>query len=514
VAGSPRVADALPTFRRCLAATFAAGFLGAAPPVLGADSPATASSATAFVDAQIAAHSGQSGAYVLESSQEALLARAWLADHAAAAIEVQYFIWSTDNIGILAAEALLRAAERGVKVRVLVDDFLLDAPDRWLLAMDEHPAVEIRVYNANSSANLPLAERLWNAASDFRAVNQRMHDKTFLVDGKLAITGGRNMAAEYYDYHYRYNFRDRDVLTAGPVVAEVRANFERFWSSALSTPVATLRGATPMDSASARSVRSELHAYAADPANFAPEVRSAIASSDTAFERLARETTWGRIEFLSDLPGKNDGRSGLGGGGRTTAALAELVDTATGHVVIQSPYLVLSDRALALFRRARDRGVRIRVNTNSLASTDNLQAFAGYRNQRDRLLAMGFEIFEYRPDARTPTETRRRDLVAALPAGAGRAPVFGLHAKSMVVDSKIAFIGTFNLDPRSENLNTEVGVVIHDEALARRLEGAIEEDMGPGNSWNAAADRPDDEVPLAKRARVLLWRTLPIRPLL
>jgi len=190
------------------------------------------------------------------------------------------------------------------------------------------------------------------------------------------------------------------------------------------------------------------------------------------------------------------------------------VDAATARVVIQSPYLVLSDQAIALFQRALDRGVHVRVNTNSLASTDNLQAFAGYRNQRDRLLAMGIEIFEYRPDARTPSEARRRELVGNLPAGAGAAPVFGLHAKSMVVDSRIAFIGTFNLDPRSENLNTEVGIVVRDEALARRVEDAIEEDMSPGNSWNARLDHPDDVVPWAKWARVLLWQALPIQPLL
>ena len=178
-----------------------------------------AAGATPLIDEQIAAHPGQSGAYVLETGEEALLARAWLADHAVKSIDVQYFIWSTDNIGILAAEALLRAAERGVQVRVIVDALLLDAPDRSLLALARHPKAEVRVYNPR---------RFWHALTDFRGLNQRMHDKTLVMDGKVVITGGRNMAAEYYDYNHEYNFRDRDVLLLGEVARDVGASFERF----------------------------------------------------------------------------------------------------------------------------------------------------------------------------------------------------------------------------------------------------------------------------------------------
>jgi len=480
--------------------------------------PALAPAPMAVVDNEIAAHPGQSGAYVLDTGEEALISRAWLAEHASRSIDVQYFIWSTDNIGLLAAEALLRAAGRGVKVRVIVDDFMIDAPDRWLLALARHPGIEIRIYNPKSSVGVSFSRRWWNAATDLRGVNQRMHDKTFIVDGAVAITGGRNVAAEYYDYHHEYNFRDRDVLLAGVVVGAMLESFERFWHSDLSVPVARLyegvAEASGEPDAQLRALWDQLHAYARADENFAPEVRAAIAGAASSFERLARDAAWGRVDFLCDLPGKNEGTSGLGGGGRSTQALAELVESARESIDIQSPYLVLSDEALALVGRAIARGVKIRVNTNSLASTDNLQAFAGYRNQRSRLLAMGLEIFEYRPDAKGPREARARALVAGLPAGAAPDPVFGLHAKTMVVDSKVAFIGTFNLDPRSENLNTEVGVVIHNEALSARVGREIEIDMSEGNSWNAATDDPDRFVPLGKRGNVMLWQLLPIRPLL
>ncbi len=468
------------------------------------------------VDAQLAAHPGQTGTFVLDRGEQSLLARAWLVDNARRSIEVQYFIWSTDNIGTLAAEALLRAAERGVRVRVIVDDLLIDAPDKTLLALAKHPRIDIRIYNPVHSVGTPVQKRVVNIATDFRGANQRMHDKTFIVDGELAITGGRNMADEYYDYDHEYNFRDRDVLVLGDVVRDMQASFERFWASDISVPVEELydglglmqKHVTVAD-AEVQAIYRELGRYAADPANFAPEVRAAIRDIPAGFATLAAQIVWGRVEFVSDLPGKNVARTGLGGGGLTTSALAALLDGARREVLIQSPYLVLSDQALELFARVRSRGVRVRISTNSLASTDNLQAFSGYRSQRRRLLEMGLEIHEYRPDPAIQEQVMQR--YAALRA---EAPVFALHAKTMVVDGEAVYIGTYNLDPRSENLNTEVGVIIHDAGQARAVAAAIITDMEPANSWNAATDDPDGHASFAKRSRVRFWQFMPIRPLL
>jgi len=473
--------------------------------------------AMAFVDGQIAAHAGQSGVYVLETGTEALLARAWLADHARQSIEVQYFIWSTDNIGILAAEALLRAADRGVRVRVIVDDLLIDAPDKSLLALAKHPSIDVRIYNPRHSVGTPLQKRVLNVVTDFRGVNQRMHDKTFIVDGKLAITGGRNMASEYFDYNHKYNFSDRDALLLGDVVKAMQASFENFWDSALSESVEVrydglglMQKSVQVDDEEIKRVYRELHEYANSPENFAPEVRAAIDATPTSFMRLAATMTWGDVKFISDRPGKNDsGRVNLGGGGLSTTALAQLVETARERIVIQSPYLVLSDNAMAMFRAATARGVRVRINTNSLASTDNLQAFSGYRNQREALLKMGLEIFEYRPDAEIQREQMRQVVGMK-----DKSPLSAVHAKTMVVDTKTVYIGTFNLDPRSENLNTEVGVIVENEKLARAVEAAIETDMRPGNSWNAATDKPDQYVSRAKRNKVRFWQATPIKPLL
>ena len=469
----------------------------------------------AFIDEQIAAHPGQTGTYVLDRGEDALRARAWLAEHARESIEVQYFIWSTDKIGKLAAEALLRAAERGVKVRVIVDDILIDAPDKSLLAFALHPNIDIRIYNPQHKVGTPMHKRLLNVALDFRGVNQRMHDKTFIVDGKLAITGGRNMADEYFDYDHEYNFRDRDALLLGEAVKAMRANFENFWASGLSVPVESrydgfglLKKNVRVNSAEVQQIYKDLHDYAQSPKNYSPQMRALIAATPESFPTLARDVVWGQVDFIHDRPGKNDNRMRLGGSGQTTQALARLAEGAQERIVIQSPYVVLSDKALALFKKLIARGVKVRISTNSLAATDNIQAFSGYRNQRDKLLKMGLEIFEYRPDPEVHSKLMVRVAANAKP------PIFALHAKSMVVDGKLAFIGTYNLDPRSENLNTEVGVVIHDASVARKVEQSIETDMQRGNSWNAAQDKPDQYGTLTKRSRIRLWQQVPIKPLL
>lgn len=492
------------------------GFVAAGICLMAAVAARAADDPMAVIDAQVASHPGQTGAYVLETGTEALVARAWLVDNARHTIDAQYFIWSTDNIGILAAEALLRAADRGVVVRVIVDDLLINAPDKALLALALHPKIQIKVYNPRHSVGTPLPKRVMNMLADFRGFNQRMHDKVFIVDGKAAITGGRNMAAEYYDYNQEYNFRDRDALVLGDVVGAMRASFERFWASELSITVeerfdglGLLQKNVRVDSAEVQAVYRDLHRYAASPGNFAPEVRAAIAAVPGTFDRVSTQVAWGKVDFLSDRPGKNEAAGTLGGGGATSIALGQLVRGARERVVIQSPYLVVSDEAMEILRRAVARGVRVRIVTNSLAATDNIPAFSGYRSQRAALLAAGLEIFEFKPDP----EVMRELMEKAAPTDRKR-PIFALHAKTLVIDSKAVFIGTYNFDPRSQNLNTEIGVVIHSDALAQAVERRIETDMRPANSWSAAADDPDSHASAAKRARVRALQLTPIKPLL
>ena len=456
--------------------------------------------------------SSQTGAYILEKGEESLIGRAWLAQHATKSIDVQYFIWSTDNVGIIAAQQLIGAAERGVKVRVLVDDILVDADNRTLFLLSAHPNAEIRIYNPNIAVGVGLWQKVKGVFTDFRAINQRMHDKTAIFDGIVGITGGRNMADEYFDFNHEYNFRDRDILLLGSAVADMTENFEEFWQSDYAVNVESIL-ASELDAVSVEDIKQrarELHAYAADTRNFKPAVRRAINATSARFHTLLQKMIWDDMTFISDTPGKNSGEMGLGGSGESTRQLIAALQAAKKSVLIQSPYLIMPEGGIEFFRKLVERGVRVRISTNSLASTDNIQAFSGYASQREELLEAGIEIYEYKA-----YPAIRETLVERYPSLAENNPIFAIHAKSLVIDDSVAYIGTFNLDPRSANLNTEVGVLVENEQLARQLTASIERDIRPENSWRTTLEfNPDDEVSRAKRFRVRFYRLLPIEPVL
>jgi putative cardiolipin synthase len=454
----------------------------------------------------------KTGVHILEKGEESLIGRAWLTDNATRTIDVQYFIWSTDNIGTLAAEGLLRAAERGVRVRVLVDDLLIDAEDKTLLVLAAHPNVHIRIYNPNLTVGVSFWERIGNAFTDFRAINQRMHDKTAIFDNIAGVTGGRNMADEYFDFDHDYNFRDRDVLLLGKAVNDMTENFEEFWNSELAHPVETILEIEhqAITEPEVKQYTRALHAYAADPKNFEPQIREAIATIDAYFPALLETMSWEDARFISDSPGKNEGDSGLGGGGESTQLLVDAVRNAQSSVLIQSPYLIMPEGGIELFEELIARGVRIRVSTNSLASTDNIPAFSGYYGQRDDLLEAGVELYEFKPHP-----AYKNELIERYPRLAEKNPIFALHAKSMVVDDETVYIGTFNLDPRSANLNTEVGLFVDSVELARQLTASIERDIDPANSWHTTEEfNPDSEVSRGKRFKNWINWLLPMEPVL
>ena len=473
-----------------------------------------AQSITAWVENNcvdcVAQMSAKTGVYVLEKGEEALIGRAWLTQHSTQSIDVQYFIWSTDNIGILAAEQLLNAAERGVKVRVIVDDFLIDARDTTLQLLAAHPNVSIRIYNPNVTVGVGFWQRVKNAFTDFRAINQRMHDKTAIFDGVAGITGGRNMADEYFDFDHEYNFRDRDVLLLGLAVSDMSENFDEFWQSELSVPVEEIFEDNAVSAADAKRRYEELHAYARDAENFEPQIRDAIKNSADNFSALLHSMSWEDVAFLNDVPGKNSGESGMGGGGESTNQLIDAVSNAKESILIQSPYLILPEGGIKLFADLVSSGVRIQISTNSLASTDNIQAFSGFQNQREDLLEAGVELFEFMDQPHIRTE-----LIDRFPRIAENDPIFAIHAKSMVIDDEIVFVGTFNLDPRSANLNTEVGILVKSRELARQVGDSIKRDMLPGNSWQTTVEfNPDFVVSRGKRFKTWFNGLLPMEPVL
>ncbi len=450
----------------------------------------------------------KTGVYTLEEGDHSMIARAWLCESAEQSIDIQYFIFSADNIGLIAIDYLLRAADRGVKIRMIVDDIMVEADADELLALDAHPNLSIKIYNpvANIGKNIP--KKLHGLITDFQGFNQRMHNKTFIVDGKVVITGGRNIANEYFDYDHEYNFRDRDVLLIGKAAAKIESSFEDFWNSPLSIAIDEIVTAADEDLNIAVKY-AYVHQYACNPNNFWPQVRERIKLVPTAFAEIQKSGTFvwvDSVNFVSDNPGKNDGDSGLKGGGLSTIALINLIKSAKESIYIQSPYLVTTEISQKLFKDAVDRGVTIKILTNSLSSTDNLEAFSGYQRDRENLLNCGMKIFEFKPDAAIRYEV----MTGALQKEINFTPIFGLHAKSMVIDKSVAVIGTFNLDPRSANLNTECIAVIYDTTIAQNLFHAMEVDMQPENAWETTHTyNPDAEAGWWKEWRVWFRGVVP-----
>ncbi|MGB0403235.1 MAG: phospholipase D family protein [Salibacteraceae bacterium] len=450
----------------------------------------------------------KTGVYVLEDGSGSMVARAWLTEYAEETINIQYFIFSTDNVGLIACDYLVRAADRGVTINIIVDDIMVNAGIQDILTLNSHENINIKIYNPGVNLGKNLFRKVQKIATDFRSANQRMHNKTLIVDNKVVITGGRNIADEYFDYDHEYNFRDRDVLLIGKSTKDVGRSFFEFWNDSLCVPV------TDLNTDSARNVTDpnrfeRLHEYACNPENFWPQVRKRIKNLPTEFKSIVSsgKLKWiENVSFVSDAPGKNDGTKGLGGGGRTTSNLVKLVKEAKKSIDIQTPYLITTDESRVLFKAAIDRGVRIRILTNSLASTDNLEAFASYQSDRKLLLATGVQIFEFRPDA----EERTKIMTGELHETLDHMPIFGLHAKSMVVDSNITVIGTFNLDPRSTNLNTECITIIPSSEIAESVLKGMEIEFSPENSWSISAEsNPDSIVDITKRINTWTRKVLP-----
>lgn len=449
----------------------------------------------------------QTGVYLLEEGQEAMIARAWLCEYAEKTIDIQYFIFAADNIGLIATDFLLRAANRGVKIRIIVDDLLVDAAAEELLAVNQHANIDIKLYNPNANIGKNLIGKLYSAARNFQAFNQRMHNKTFTVDGKAVITGGRNIADEYFDYDHRYNFKDRDVLLLGKTVKKVRSSFEKYWNHETAVLVSEVIDEKDYKVDTAF-IYPFLHQYACNPNNFNPIVREKMNDVPRVFKNiLEKEMDWiQEVNFVADLPGKNDGKNGLEGGGLTTDTLLALIKNAQQEIIIHSPYLITTVESRALFKSLVEKGIRIKILTNSLASIDNLEAFSGYQRDRDELLATGVEVHEFKPDAAIQYQVMdqgiKRDSTAI--------PTFGIHSKTMVVDQKLAVVGTFNLDPRSTHLNTECLTIIRSAGLSKKLRSVMLVDMQQENAWRITPDfNPDSTCSIFRQFKVKARRVIP-----
>ncbi|MBP6507995.1 MAG: phospholipase D family protein [Opitutaceae bacterium] len=420
---------------------------------------------------------------IVSGGNDALLLRVHLIRQARVSIDIQTFIWSDDECGRLMIYELIEAARRGVKVRVIADHMVSDQdPATVAFLATVHPNFQLKHYRPAMARIKPsriqtMLAALWS----FHDINQRMHNKVMIFDGAVLITGGRNIENTYFDRSSKMNFRDRDVLAIGPVAQAATASFEQFWKFRQAVPGTELKDVAAVI-AQGKYPRYETRAdYDFGP--FFKEMEGAAPAVQGVAEKFAgRLCPVARVDFICDEPGKPNARIAL--------ALRQTAAQAQRSVVMQTPYLILSKPARRLVHELREKNpdLSIRISSNSFASTDNLFAYsANYRLRGLYMDELKLQIHEFKP---RPDSLRTLfpdyDAIAAIARekdAKASPPYLCVHAKSLVVDDRLAFIGSYNLDPRSENLNTEVGLVIEDAALARELREEIEADMRPENSW-------------------------------
>ena len=437
---------------------------------------------------------------LLPRGEDSLALRLHLLRSARERIELQTFILSDDDSGLAVIDELVAAARRGVKVRILSDQ-LFSTDNTALLARlaQVHDRLAMRLYNPTfgeaRTGKLEFAAGILCCFSNF---NQRMHNKLLLVDGAVAVIGGRNVDDRYFDWGADFIYRDRDVLVVGPVAADMAASFEAFWVHPRAVPVERLGDVAQRIVAEAGGAEAPAPEHVADPQRLARVLARADDVEWVRREFVQPAFAVDRVEYFADQPDKRFERDA--DNRDLSARIAALLGEARERIVLQTPYLVLSREARKLLKakRAANPALELVVSTNSLAATDAFYVYAvSQKYKRYFVRDLRMQIYEYRPFPGDPDDMadgvgvdgtavsrprpklNRREPVPLARPGMRR----GMHAKSIVIDRRIAMIGSHNFDPRSDDLNTENGLIVWDPAFARAVEADIALDILPQNAW-------------------------------
>lgn len=479
-------------------------------------------------------HPGQDGVYALRDGREAFALRMALIDAAQRSLDLQYYIWRQDTAGQLMFEALWKAAERGVRVRLLLDDHVTGGLDAALAALESHPNIQVRLFNPYANRGLRIAD----IVGDFARINRRMHNKAFIADNQIAIVGGRNIGNEYFSAGPGTEFVDLDAALAGPAVRQTSREFDLYWNCESSYPAE--RFIAPSDATQAAQTLQAWAALAqgAPAQQYLREVRETTLMRQLLSHSLPLEWTTARI--LYDDPSKVVERKDRADG-HLLPQLLEAMGKPRHELDLVSPYFVPGEEGTRSLTAMSAAGVRIRVLTNALAATDVAAVHAGYRKYRKALLAGGVTLYELKPvlPARTGSEEReereKREKSEGRgeghPYGSGGSSASSLHAKTFALDRLRVFVGSFNFDPRSSRLNTEMGVVLESPVLAARLSTIFDERV-PNDAYEVrlASDgglewiersgegeriwRKEPETSWLRRTWIRLLSVLPIEDLL
>lgn len=389
-------------------------------------------------------------------------------------IDLQTFIWKADGVGLALVREVVAAAERGVRVRALLDDSFLVHADDALQALSQHANISYRIYNPAAQRGGGLALRELENLNDFARINHRMHNKLMVVDGRIAIMGGRNLADEYYGYETEHNFRDFELLLTGPFVSELSEVFDLYWNDPWSLPVEDLQSTEGQWD------------YAAIDAWLQTHATEHLSLSDATAADWAALVSQGlpaQIQLLVDAP--PDSSPDLDAPVQLALELVARMDEVERDMILVSAYFIPTEPLMDAIERATARGVRVRIFTNSLGANNHVSAHAAYAAHRPSLLKAGAEIYELRPDA----STRHLYLDPAVMNAR-----LGLHEKGALFDECCLFVGSANLDPRSLRLNTEIGLLIESPPLNARLRQLLATDLLPANAWKVELDQRDELV--------------------
>jgi putative cardiolipin synthase len=412
---------------------------------------------------------GPSGIKLMPRGPDAFLARLTLVDLAERSLDLQYYSWHDDSVGKLLVGAVMRAADRGVRVRLLIDDVGVSPDDRTLLLLDAHPNIEVRLFNPISSRSV---KALW-MISDFSRVNRRMHNKSITADNQMTIVGGRNIGDEYFEASTVMNYADLDALAIGAAVAAVSARFDRYWNSPIVYGITELRHESPASG--------DLERAAAVLRAFEQQQRDARYAQAMRESRLSQELRDGRVSFsparievTSDDPIKVE-HPGKDRSQNLMPQLRPQFDGARESVMLVSPYFVPRKGGVEFLRSLRARGVRVRVLTNGLASTDVLPVFGKYKKYRRQLLEAGVELYEIDPAYDLDGPAGPLQTSDGANATDAKAPRAALHGKVLSFDCLQFFVGSMNLDPRSAFTNTEIGFLVDAPDVAGPVCEALDE---------------------------------------
>ncbi|MGZ3865490.1 MAG: phospholipase D-like domain-containing protein [Bacteroidia bacterium] len=445
--------------------------------------------------------------YMLESGGEAFAARVWLFQHARHTIDIQYYSVSRDVTGRIATDQLVRAANKGVKVRILIDDAANKLQSFDLKLLESHDNIEIRVYNAGLRIGR-IDKRLEYLAKNKNRLLRRMHSKTLIVDNIACVMGGRNIADMYSDYNSKYNFRDRDVMMIGKTAASAQQAFDEYWNDTLTVTYAKLLDGDGKFRVADPARFNPLHNFPKKAKKYWPFISERVSHFSETFKAnrdSGKVVMSEHVNFVTDKPGKNEDKADRKGG-ISTDSLSAVLRSAQKTIDIHSPYVILDDSAKKLLSYAIKRGVKIRVLTNSLASTDNLEAFSAYRRDRQTLLDMGIALYEFNPKA----VVRYKLMVPDVQKNRRYKAVYGFHAKTFVIDEETSIVASYNFDPRSANYNTECLCIMRSKKIAEQLTKHFEEEISANNAWPVSKKcNPDSKAGIKKRIMVRTRRVIP-----